>query len=305
MDKEKIVNDILAGVSQKLTDLDVENISVVNNKKNNDINLTGLSVKLKDKVIAPCIYLDRYIYTLENDPCYDLYSVIESIDKTVRRAFKTIENGDVDLQFNSKKAREKVIVRLINYEMNKELLKDAIYIRFLDLAITFRWLVDINGNKGDILVTKKIGAPWGLSLDQLYEMAMKNTMRYYTPVISKLDSFIRSFCLKESIPMPMGFSPNDLNPSLLMTNCDGVYGAAVLLDEKLLEEAYNRIGDDYYIIPSSVNEVIAVPRKFVSDEEDVKQLIKRVNEEEVPNGQILSNSLYYYSHNQKRVSLKM
>lgn len=305
MEKEKIVNDILAGVSEKLKDLEVEKISIVNNIKNNSISLTGLSIKLKNKTIAPCIYLDNYINRLEMDPYYDLYSAVDSIDKTVRRAFEKIEDEDVDLQFNQAKAREKVIVRLINYEMNKELLKDAIYIRFLDLAITFRWLVDINGNKGDILVTKKIGAPWGLSLDELYEMAMKNTMKNYAPVISKLDSFIRSFCEKESIPMPIDLYPDDINPSLLMTNCDGVYGAVALLDEKVLEEAYNRIGDDYYIIPSSVNEVIAVPREFVYDEEDVKQLIKRVNEEEVPNGQILSNSLYYYSHIDKQVSLKM
>lgn len=305
MEKEKIVNDILAGVSEKLRDLDVEKISVVNSIKNNGISLTGLSVKIKNKVIAPCIYLDNYINDLYRDPDHDLYSVVEDIDRALRRALNNIEDEEPDLTFDLNKAKKRVIIRLINYEMNKELLKDAIYIRFLDLAITFRWLVEISGNKGDILVTKKLGAPWGISIEELYEIAFKNTFRYSTTVIAKLDSFISSLCLNGSNQTSGNEGSNDLNPALLLTNCDGFYGAVTLLNDKVLEDAYNRIGEDYYIIPSSVNELIAVPGTFVEDEEEVKQLIKRVNEEVVPNGQILSNSLYYYCHNEKQVSLKM
>ena len=51
MERIEIVNDIMAGLTEELADLNVENIRLVKNYKNNGVRLTGLSIKLASCII--------------------------------------------------------------------------------------------------------------------------------------------------------------------------------------------------------------------------------------------------------------
>lgn len=296
MERIEIVNDIMAGLTEELADLNVENIRLVKNYKNNGVRLTGLSIKLVGKSIAPCIYIDNYIDSiLKEGSKMDIYDIIDPIAKSIRKACKRLDDNDL-FSIDEASAKENIILRMINYEKNKELLKDAIYYKFNDLAVTLRWEVNIAGEEGDFLVTKKMGAPWNLKQKELFNIARENTFKKYKPVIRRLNDVLSDLMLGTSEG-----SLCDDNPALYISNCGGAFGAVAMLNSETLEEVAKIFDSDYYIIPSSVNEIIAVPVFAVDDTEQVKWLIKRVNQETVSKTDFLSDSLYFYHSLEKSV----
>ena len=73
------------------------------------------------------------------------------------------------------------------------------------------------------------------------------------------------------------------------------YGAAVILYEDFLEQFAKKINSDFYILPSSIHEVILIP--VGNDEEEVshlKRMVFEVNHTELEEEEILSDSIYRY-----------
>ena len=52
---------------------------------------------------------------------------------------------------------------------------------------------------------------------------------------------------------------------------------------------------DMYIIPSSINEVIVISAKYVTDRKELDLLVEEVNEAAVSKEEVLSDHVYYYS----------
>ena len=65
--------------------------------------------------------------------------------------------------------------------------------------------------------------------------------------------------------------------------------------DNLLRTFAERIGGDFYILPSSTHEVLFVPASVGMDVEYLRQMVHDVNEAEVSEQEFLSNNVYYYS----------
>ena len=78
---------------------------------------------------------------------------------------------------------------------------------------------------------------------------------------------------------------------------------------------YETVGEAYYLIPSSMDELLAIPVGFASDPEQeegsgeespadrLKEIIQEVNTEVLNRTEILSDSLYYYSVEEDRFEI--
>ena len=68
-----------------------------------------------------------------------------------------------------------------------------------------------------------------------------------------------------------------------------------------MEKAAETIGDDFYILPSSIHETILVPVRGKEDEADkLAEMVACVNSSEVPDTEILSNHVYRYRRQSRR-----
>ena len=79
-------------------------------------------------------------------------------------------------------------------------------------------------------------------------------------------------------------------------------GAASMLFENELHELAENLGSDLYILPSSVHEVLAVSAASESPEE-LAEMVVQVNKEEVSLDERLSNQVYHYDRELRRVCL--
>ena len=75
-------------------------------------------------------------------------------------------------------------------------------------------------------------------------------------------------------------------------------GAALLLDEGILEKISKIMDGGYYVIPSSIHEAIIV-NGFGMNASELNEMIENVNEFEIENEDILSNNSQYYDPEEK------
>ena len=55
------------------------------------------------------------------------------------------------------------------------------------------------------------------------------------------------------------------------------------------------LGDEFYILPSSIHELILVRDTVGMDANSLRDMVREVNSTQVASDEVLSNSIYHYS----------
>lgn len=266
--------------------------------KTNGKRETGLSIVFKDKdaVAVPVIYMDS-LYQAYKDGATSIEECVERIIEI--RA----ENNDIgcfenitDIISNWEVAKSCVYPRLINTKYNKELLESLVHYDFLDLSVIFiiRGQRDKDGGFKSIKITKDLFNNYGIDMDTLKEVALKN-MKADNYKFERMEDIFR---LMEDRPDERSDERSDDEAlecapgnMYVLSNNGGIFGATGVLDEELLKK--NLKDKDFYLIPSSVHEMIVVPAESV-DVEELTEMIHSVNDTVVNVTDRLSNHPYLY-----------
>lgn len=274
-------------------------------RKNNGIMLTGLAIMKEGSNISPTIYLDKY-YEMYQNGRYTIYTAVNDII----RVYKENEvKSPVDVKFflDFETVRPHIIHKLINTERNQELLKEIPHAKFLDLSIIFQVLLPENDSIhgfSTITIRNEHCKQWEIGIDELVFAARRNTPRLLPYTARNMQSV-----LTELLEMPMETNIDDdiLNmvgsKIVVLSNVKNTNGGTVLLDKNFLRECSDNIDSSYYILPSSIHEVLAIPDDDTMDVDALKDMVKTVNDTEVTKEEILSYSVYYFDRENDRLSV--
>ena len=271
--------------------------------KNNDLVLTGISIRSREVNIAPTIYMDDYYNDYKNGrPVMEIIAEIENIYDT----YKLEHNFNVNSITDFNHVQGKICYKLVNKDKNKELLSDAPYIQFHDLAIVFYVVVSEDSDRtGTITVRNNLMEMWGNpDINDLYRIAKNNTQIRYKGIVFNMIEIMGEIIshnvdnIEPNIVddfFEMNFTYEDnMIPMFVATNNKKVNGAGVILYEGLLKTFAEKIGSDFYILPSSIHEVIFVPANGDMDVRYLIQMVKEVNATEVSPSEVLSDNVYKY-----------
>ncbi len=184
-------------------------------------------------------------------------------------------------------------VKVVNYEKNKEALKDCPIKRIsnTDLVATYRVIVEglpENDSLSSTLLTNKMLDELGVTDEELWEGAIRNTMRLFPGDVLNMDDVISSMCpWDEDIPS---------SPMLILTNSKKINGATALLYPGLLDRIREEKGD-FYILPSSLHEVLLLPlgeMEMGGSEMPLRELVGDVNTNVLNPEDFLSNEVFLY-----------
>ena len=97
-------------------------------------------------------------------------------------------------------------------------------------------------------------------------------------------------------PIIPGMEPEKGLDFFVLTNKEKLFGAAYLTDQELHERLYKAVGE-YYILPSSVHELLILPNRqsFPYDVRVLQGMVRDVNQTEVADNERLSNNVYVNS----------
>lgn len=197
------------------------------------------------------------------------------------------------LDFNQMK--ERIVYRLINADLNRDLLTQVPHILFLDLAIVFS-LQLCSGKSGQLncLIQNQHLDLWGITEEELYPLSAQNTPALLPLRFRHICDFI-GLLEREGEPLVR-------EPKLyVLTNQYEIYGEAALLYPNALKEAADDLDSDLLILPSSVHEILIVPKTDLIGEIDFEEVVCEINEVEVNPEDILSNRIYQYDRKSEQV----
>ena len=271
--------------------------------KNNDLVLTGISIRSREVNIAPTIYMDDYYNDYKNGrPVMEIIAEIENIYDT----YKLEHNFNVNSITDFNHVQGKICYKLVNKDKNKELLSYVSYIQFHDLAIVFYVVVSEDSDRtSTITVRNNLMEMWGNpDINDLYRIAKNNTQKRYKGSVFNMIEIMGDIIshnvdnIEPNIVdgfFEMNFTYEDnMIPMFVATNNKKVNGAGVILYEGLLKTFAEKIGSDFYILPSSIHEVIFVPANGDMDVRYLIQMVKEVNATEVSPSEVLSDNVYKY-----------
>lgn len=282
-------------------------VSVQEVNKNNGLVLTGLTILKKDCNIAPTIYLNQV---------FERYQEGRSLESICREVIRVYEEHAVHTDFDVSyvtdlaKVQSRICYKLVNAEKNEALLADAPHVMLEDLAVIFYILVNRDSEgTGTITVRNNMLSFWNVDTDTLYQLALANTQRMFRGSVQSMASVmteILSHKLDEESAQEfydMMVGEDDMIPMYVCTNIDKLNGAGVILYQGLLQEFADRVGSDFYILPSSIHETLLIPADGDMDIEYLRDMVRTVNRTEVAPEEILSDSVYYYNRLTDRVEI--
>ena len=203
----------------------------------------------------------------------------------------------VDISFftDYDKVKSRVTMKLINYERNRELLKRVPYYRFLDLAIVFLCLVESDSSgTATVLIHNEHLTYWGITRDDLYALAMANTPQLLRYDLRSMTEVLRELFADEFAD-PAGSDLIEPFPIYVLSNQHRLNGSSCILYQHLLHDFARRIGSDFYILPSSVHEVLLIPADNQISMSTLSSMVRDVNSSQLAREEILSDHVYYYS----------
>ena len=92
-------------------------------------------------------------------------------------------------------------------------------------------------------------------------------------------------------------------PLYVLTNKSRMFGAACMMYPDVFKNATLEIKGDFYVLPSSIHEVLLLPSDNVFDAEGLGRLVREINENQVEPYEVLSNNVYYYDSEKEELGM--
>ena len=269
--------------------------------------LDGLYMQMKETgkegmAAAPVLYLQELYEDYKSTG--DLKGTLET---AAMRLLEGMEHAQEMAGIAFSEPETKLVLSLINTEQNRELLKDVPNRPFQDLSIVCRYVTSMDQSVvSSVLVNDRIAGSMGLSEEKMFQMAKENTKKIMPPKVADMADILKGMLMEEGIPeedvgIILGKTPASF-PMYVVTNSCQINGAVSMVFEDILHGLAEETGTDLYILPSSVHEVIAVPADIGSPE-TLAEMVEEVNLGQVPLNERLSNQVYYYEKEQRRLSM--
>lgn len=279
---------------------DKAEITISTVEKNNGVFLEALVIKERGEWISPTIYINCFYERFLNG--MEIEDIVKEIYETYQSCRQKPMEG-VEFFSDFERVKDLVVYKLIHAERNSELLKKIPHIPYLDMAIVFYSIFyqEDYGN-GTILIYNKHMQMWNTNKDVLYEYAQKNTpvlLPYYLTTMESVMHEIYSEEEKTQKGIEIEFARILENEAsklkmYVLSNQKRYFGAAAILYPDLLKNFGFACGRDFYILPSSIHEVILIPARADTCIDKMSEIVEDINTTQMPVEEILSDRAYYY-----------
>lgn len=271
--------------------------------KSNDRVLTGLTVRRAGEATAPTVYLEPYAEQIEAGRPLD--SVMQEISRVQTDCH--VPAFDLSSLKDYEQVKPLLATRLSDPEKNKEFLKNKPHTPCGELAASYRIQISKdNDGMASAIVTNELLHTWGISTEQLHKDALAAESVRETVCLHTMEDVMNQMMLS-------GESPNLLNNEksvhtgmgiYVLTNESRLNGASVLTQDNILEQVGELLGSDFYVLPSSLHEVLIVADNGIISLKELEAMVKEVNATQVAPEDFLSDKVQYYDRGTKTLGRK-
>ena len=258
-------------------------------RKNNDIQKNTIVMRENDSDIGICVHIDEYLEEINHNKMTEHDAALKIVD-----TFLLHRDDRVELpKFTIDEANEKLYAAVINAKANKEMLEKVPHqIVAGDLALIPRYRIDDNKS---ILVTNEMGSMLCMTPSEIISTAIRNTQKSESYSIRTMQDELRSISSEFSDEELEKMIRDEEGPQIIViTNKNGANGAVeAFVNKDCLKQVYDIFEGDFYILPSSVHEVLCVKKDDCMTEEELTAMVCDVNEHMLAPEEILGHHCYH------------
>lgn len=253
----------------------------------NNVTKKGLTISEKGKGTGVTVYLDQY---------YQDYLRGESLSEICRflvSLYRENQMPDINASelMDYGKMKGTLRTRLVGREQNAAYLEEGPYKAHpIGAEVVYAELARKEDGVLRMRVTHQLLKQWGVPEQEIFKAALENTQK---------EEGVRFGSLLSVMNEPLGLEmpeeePVDKDGLYILSNQSRDNGAAVLLYPGVPEEIHEKMGGDYYILPSSVHEVLILSKETGIPPEVLRSTVRSVNREQVCPEERLGNDVYEF-----------
>lgn len=255
----------------------------------NNITRTGLKILAPGKRNAVVLYLDPFYQEYRNGQ-----TLQEISGGIVRGCLEETFPRLPDINLNDYREIEgRLRIQLVSRVRNRAYLEEGIYRpNPIGASIVKIWLGSTEEGTMETRVTKQYLDVWGVTEQTVFETALKNSQEKEGIQFRPLTAVLWE--LGKLKIKPLEEEPIDRNELYLLSNKRRNNGAAVLLYPGVLEAVHEKMGGDYYILPSSIHELLVVSQETDCTLAELREAVQSTNKKEVLPEERLGDDVYEF-----------
>ena len=287
--EEYYVDAMVEAIKNNILMMD-KNIDVSKNiaTKVNDNETFSIVLRNPDSNIGVTVYPLNYISDTR-----EINEIAKEIIARAEIAQSQLPSFNLS-QISAESASEHLYLQVINAEQNPTLAESCSHVKINDLIAIPRWRVDIGDGSGSFVVNHDIQFNLLHMTDsELLKIARENTAKDYE--LKGMSQVMREMMGADMPPeMVDMMMPDGPDMMYVLNAADKAFGASAIVSTDTLKEVQEKLGEEFYIIPSSRFEVLCVPQSTVANPADLKIMCEEVNSTEVKPDEKLSDNIYRF-----------
>ena len=288
-------DEVVSGITKYFPEDRQIQCRVVETMKNNNVAHVGITFHEQGDKVGPVIYMEPYREAaIDGRPMSEIMREIagiasRSMDKTER--IGSLDYGDYE------SVKEYLSVTLINGRDNRQMLSRMPHRQMEDLALILELKFPMEEGVGSIKVSHELAELWAVDTDTLFAQAQENSLKAEPPSLHRMEDTMLSLAFDRDAAENLLENPApEEAPSQLyvLSNMSKNKGAAVLSYPGVLEKADQLFPKGFYVLPSSIHELLIVPKSPEIDPRELGEMVRAVNRAEVAKEEQLSDRVYEY-----------
>ena len=289
--KEQFTNDVKETLEERGVDVTVA-VNTVN--KLND-SYEAMTVTPEGSNVGVNVNIDRFYDAVQDGADYD--EVVYNAVRTVEKGIAQRPEVDVSALTDYEQMKDKLAMEVVSTDSNAELLSRVPHKEIEDMSIVYRFVLESNEDgRASILVTDQLLESMGVSPEQLHADALRTAPELKPVVIkgmSEVMAEMMGMSAEDLAMMGMPTDPAD-EQMYVATVPDKIHGAGVIAYQNFMDQAAERAGGDFFILPSSIHELLIVPDNGQMGLRDLEAMVREVNATQVAPEDKLTDNVYHY-----------
>lgn len=292
--KENILNYMPSGYENSDVILDTTT-------KNNSVIRYGISIFTGQNNMVPKVYLESFYEQYNQGK--NIQDVMKDLSKEYVRNIVPESSFIAENVYDFSKIKNFITTKIVNAKQNKFFIQSRPHKKIDDLVCFYQISIK-NFLDGTITIpiSNELFKHWGISNEELHSLAVENTEKMYPSELKDIAQTLFGEP-KNYLDNPKSYSNE---PMLVLTNTENLGGSSILANDNILQKISEVVNDDYYILPSSIHELLIIPKNMSKEmnltEQALGIMVRDVNVSQVNAEERLSDHVYSYSRDVKELS---
>lgn len=296
LDFKEFTNEVVKALEEKTG----KTIVTKNVVKNNGEERMGVALESENGA-TPVVYIKEFYEDYKGGMALD--DVLNDVCETFKQGVEQSElvYTTMDKLKNVDYVKANVLAKIVSLKDNPYL-TDKVYTADNDLGIAYIYYIDVDAGsvgRGSCVFSNEMFEKLDISKDELHKVAIENTEKYDEVIL---------LSMKDVVARMIGANDSDTNllkdknqnvedeKMFILTNRNKTNGAITMLYKDVIRDVADRLNRDIFIIPSSIHEVIVVPKKDeLNDRDRLTSMLRDVNSNSIEDNEVLSNDLFEYT----------